>query len=530
MISFIPKKSIGVDIADNSIEVVQLKEVGSKIAVDSFGRVNLQPGIVKNGRIIKEAELAEALRAAFREASPKPIADNKIVFGFPESQTFFHIFSYKFLPDEKVIDKERMDKIILEEAWTNIPIVKNEMVVYYQLLADNRDGIDFLIVAATKRIVFEWQEFFNKLSLDVQSFDIEALANFRSLAVESKKPIGIIDIGTATTNFYIFFRKKIVYEYTIDIGGEDLTAEIVKATGMKEEAAENKKIEFGLSNTEEAFFPALVKILEGISSEVKEALGYFEDSSRMKVEKLFFVGGSSQLKGLPEYFTANLGLPAFLGESKYLDSKKLEFIGAIGMALRGMDKKIDEEDPVIPFVEEGGWDKKQEDCEQLDNNLSIDEKDGEEEKTKSLKKILVLILFIGAIIFGAAFYYRQQEKIKQQAEIKANQAAIDNLSVVQDENISASTTVAEASGANADTIATSSDETTASDAKFVVVEETEVGYLNIREGAGVNFKIVTTVKPGEAYKLLENQGEWSKIQLSPELFGWAASKYLQEKD
>jgi len=64
----------------------------------------------------------------------------------------------------------------------------------------------------------------------------------------------------------------------------------------------------------------------------------------------------------------------------------------------------------------------------------------------------------------------------------------------------------------------------------VVVEETEVGYLNIREGAGVNFKIVTTVKPGEAYKLLENQGEWSKIQLSPELFGWAASKYLQEKD
>lgn len=541
MISLIPKKSIGVDIAENSIEVVQLAEIGTSVSVGNLGRVNLQPGVVKNGRIINDEELSKALMAAMAEAQPKAIKDRKIIFGFPESQTFFHIFSYKYESGEKNIGKEKMDRIVLEEAWSNIPIVKNEMVVYYQVLQEDKNEINFLIVAAMKRIVFEWQEFFNKLDLDVQTFDIEALANFRSLAIKSKKSVCIIDIGAATTNIYIFADGKIVYEHTIDIAGEDFTAEIINVAKTSREEAEKKKIEIGLSNPEEIFFPALIKILENILSEIRNVLDHYEKNGKTKIEKLVFIGGSSQMKGLTEYFQSNLTLPAVLGESKYLNNKKLEFIGAVGMALRGLDKKIDDEDPVIPFVEEKDLNEENQESAILNSaetSISDEEFHGEENgkiKKHSRKKFFLFILILGVVLFGAAFYYRHQEQLKQQAAIKANLEAINSINVVQEpENLATSTIIQdEKSASSTSEAATSSADVAApiiSKAKLAIVKDTEVGYLNVRSGAGTDFNVLTKVKPGETYELLENQDEWSKIKVSDEIEGWVASKYLQQNN
>ena len=537
MISLIPKKSIGVDIADNSIEVVQLTEIGASIKISSLGGIHLPSGIVKNGRIIKEDELSKSLMAVMTKAQPKPINGKKIVFGFPESQTFFHIFSYKYLEGEKNFDKERMDKIVLEEAWSNIPIVKNEMVVYYQVLKESKSGVDILIVAAMKRLVFEWQDFFSKLDLDVQTFDIEAIANFRSLAVESRKLVCIIDVGATTTNIYIFSKKKIIYEHTIDIAGEDFTSEISKVAKISREEAEKKKIEIGLSNTEEIFFPALIKILENILSDIKNVLNYFEKNNKTKIEKIIFIGGSSQLKGLAEYFSTNLGLPAVLGESKYLNNKKFEFIGAVGMALRGLNKKVDEEDPVIPFVEEKDLEKddKAEGNTESSSSIVDEEKDGNEEKNSakghSKKKTLLLIFVLGVVLFSAAFYYRHQEQLKQQAAIKANIEKINSIPAVQEPDVVATSTIDQNNISTSSTslIATSSESSATSSARLVIVKDTEVGYLNVRAGAGRDFNILTKVKPGETYELIESQGDWSKIKLSADTAGWVASEYLQEK-
>ena len=101
MFNIITKKTIGIDIADHSIEVVELKKVGSRISVNKISRINLQSGIVKNGRIINEEELAKFLREAMLNAQPKPITAKKIIFGFPESQTFFHTFTYDLKKKEK---------------------------------------------------------------------------------------------------------------------------------------------------------------------------------------------------------------------------------------------------------------------------------------------------------------------------------------------------------------------------------------------------------------------------------------------
>ncbi|MCX6796527.1 MAG: pilus assembly protein PilM, partial [Candidatus Falkowbacteria bacterium] len=348
MLDIFIKKAIGIDIADRSIEAAEVKKLGGKIMVKSLGRQELADGIVRNGMIIKQEELAVALNKTLAEAQPHPISGRKIIFGFPESQTYTHIFSHQYPGEE--IDAEEIDKIVLQEAWANIPITRSEMLVEYEIVKKEQGRIDVLIVAAPRRVVVEWQKFFGQLGLEIAAFDVEPIANFRNLEARHKKSVMVVDIGSATTNIYIFHRNKLVYEHTVNIAGDNLTAEIVAALKIKPAEAENEKETVGLSDPEAPFFAALIKILERILEEIRNSLRDYSGKYRKKVDDIIFIGGSSQLKGLLEYFSANLEVPVALGVPRVYQGKEMEYLGAIGMALRGLYKKYDKEDPFIPFA------------------------------------------------------------------------------------------------------------------------------------------------------------------------------------
>ncbi|USK84755.1 N-acetylmuramoyl-L-alanine amidase [Peribacillus asahii] len=50
--------------------------------------------------------------------------------------------------------------------------------------------------------------------------------------------------------------------------------------------------------------------------------------------------------------------------------------------------------------------------------------------------------------------------------------------------------------------------------------------LNIREGAGTSYGIVTAVKKGQAVTLFETKGNWGRIETSSGIMGWASLSYL----
>ncbi|MDP2720602.1 MAG: SH3 domain-containing protein [bacterium] len=61
----------------------------------------------------------------------------------------------------------------------------------------------------------------------------------------------------------------------------------------------------------------------------------------------------------------------------------------------------------------------------------------------------------------------------------------------------------------------------------VQVLSTPTGTLNVRAGPGLNYNIVATVKPGEEYELIEENGGWYKIKL-PSTTGWISSQYAEK--
>lgn len=63
----------------------------------------------------------------------------------------------------------------------------------------------------------------------------------------------------------------------------------------------------------------------------------------------------------------------------------------------------------------------------------------------------------------------------------------------------------------------------------VIISETGIGYLNVREGAGTSYSILTKVYPGESYVLLEEVEEWYKIELDDDQEGWIFKEYATKQ-
>lgn len=65
--------------------------------------------------------------------------------------------------------------------------------------------------------------------------------------------------------------------------------------------------------------------------------------------------------------------------------------------------------------------------------------------------------------------------------------------------------------------------------QIVVVKNTPVGFLRVREDATVNAKEVTQLKPGEELTLLEELPNWDRIRTKDGKEGYVSSAYVRKK-
>ena len=63
------------------------------------------------------------------------------------------------------------------------------------------------------------------------------------------------------------------------------------------------------------------------------------------------------------------------------------------------------------------------------------------------------------------------------------------------------------------------------------VKKTEDGYLNLREGPGVQYRIIRRIYPGDRVESYESNGTWRKVEsgggVEPWATGWVSAKFLE---
>ncbi len=86
------KTQFGLYICDDYIEATLLKGSPKNPQIIASGKKALQPGIVQNGAITNNEELAKQIKELLSETKPEQIKDLKCILSLPSSRTFEQVF------------------------------------------------------------------------------------------------------------------------------------------------------------------------------------------------------------------------------------------------------------------------------------------------------------------------------------------------------------------------------------------------------------------------------------------------------
>lgn len=304
MLNFSTKKtSLGLDISDKKLKLVQLKLAKNKIKIQALNKIEMPAGVIIEGEIKNKEALINHIKKLVDKPSFGSITTNEVVACLPSTKTFVKLIKIEKGPNH-------LDKIIETEIEKHIPYQSKEVYFDWQLISESANDYQVLIGASPKTTVNQYLEAFKRANLDIAALEIEACSICRSLLPEeNKKNLGqssknycIIDIGANRSNLMIYAKKTIVLALSIPISGQEITNKISKTLEIDEEQAEKAKIICGLDKTQAhgIISDILSEMIVDLISKIENTINFYEAHypNFGKIDEILLTGGGSNIRNL----------------------------------------------------------------------------------------------------------------------------------------------------------------------------------------------------------------------------------------
>ncbi|KPJ68999.1 hypothetical protein AMJ44_04850 [candidate division WOR-1 bacterium DG_54_3] len=179
----------------------------------------------------------------------------------------------------------------------------------------------------------------------------------------SEELVALVNMGAEVSSLNLFKKNSLLFSREIDVSGENITDALASTLKLEHAEAERIKIKYGLPDkeevelTQEGIDPeelrhSMYSILGKLQNELLSSFDYYRQLFfEEKISRLLLSGGTAKLKNLPDYLTANFGIPVELIDplrniqvDPKIDQEKLKgmvprLAVAIGLAL-GKGKEI----------------------------------------------------------------------------------------------------------------------------------------------------------------------------------------------
>ena len=300
---------VGVDISDESVHIVELKNTSEGKEVKKFDKRLIPKGLIEDGYIKDEKKI----KAFFTELRK----DHDIHFinvSLPEQHGYVVVVRIpKILPDEIYSNLE----LQIEE---HVPIPASEAVFAYDVIrgGDPNDDLAFIELNVTvypREILEEYIDIFSGTGLVPIRFEVEPHAVARSVVPKDDKgTFMVLDFGKTRTGITIVNNSAVQFTSTIAIGGDMITRAVARSFSISFEEAEKMKIEKGflVGEGDEEMLLALMPTVSALKDEVGKHYQYWNNHNdifgkkRPKIDTLLLCGGLANLKGLSEYLASNI--------------------------------------------------------------------------------------------------------------------------------------------------------------------------------------------------------------------------------
>jgi len=371
-------EAFGLDISDLSLKIIKLKKTprgGTRFfTLSSYGKEEIEPGIIKGGEIKNEKKLAEILRESIKKVRGEKLKTNYVVASLPEEKAFLQVIQMPKIPEED------LKSAVIYEAENYIPTPIEEVYLDYQIVPpvyNHLDHLDVLIAALPKKTLDPYFRTLKLAGLEPKVLEIESLAIARALIKDgiAIQPILLIDLGATRTSFIVFSGESLRFTTSIPVSSSSFSEIISKNLRVTLAEAERLKIKHGLEEKIKIkiedektnfkkergkIFEALVPALIDLVQQIKKYLDYYQTHASHEhlppdgktVSKILLCGGGANLKGLPELLSLELKIPVEIGNpwvNILIEEKKevpelsfeesLKYTTSLGLALRGIKEK-----------------------------------------------------------------------------------------------------------------------------------------------------------------------------------------------
>jgi len=345
------QNTFGLDISERALRLVQLKKSGKKIAMRSYGSIELPEGIIVRGEIKQPDELSQYLSKLAQNVKGKKIRTKNTIAVLPESRTFIQVINAS-----RTDKDEKVSLAIEREIKNHIPLEADKMYLDWQVLKESDTSVKALVGAASKEMVDIYINALENSGLTTYVLEIEAAAILRSLMAQGDdKAKIIIDFGGMRTGLIVFAEKTVQFTVSLPISGSKITSTIAESLNLSEREAEKAKIVCGLNKDkcEGALRKILFSTINDLSAKIKRAITFYNRSAsdREPISEVILCGGGANFEKIDEVLSEKIKLPVKIGNpltniivNKKLSltpKKALSFTTAIGLGLRAFQKNID---------------------------------------------------------------------------------------------------------------------------------------------------------------------------------------------
>ncbi len=342
--------AFGLDLSGNSFKVMQLHNKGKKIALKGYAEAVLPKGMMVNDAVTDAKTFQFMLKQALNKPQFGKIDTNYAIVSLPESKSFVRVVQIPLMSEAEA------ESAVPFEAESFIPLPIDQVYMDWQKIGISGDKMDILMIASPKEFVDKYLEVLEKAGITPAALEVESQSCHRALIPsESQETVLIIDMNTHRTSLIMVENGSLQFTSTIPIGGGSFTESIARSLGVSSIKAEEIKVKVGLANTAE--YPnirtQLLPALTNLSAEIRNILKFHSEHSEKQVSRIVLAGGSSRLKNLAEFLSAQLqdagvqrvGLAEpwqnlGMAQPPMDPEESLGYVTAIGLAMRGVNYKV----------------------------------------------------------------------------------------------------------------------------------------------------------------------------------------------
>lgn len=222
--------------------------------------------------------------------------------------------------------KRDLDMALLGQLEDFIPFELDDMVVDRQMVRQGSDGITSqLAVAVQKDMLQRHLDVMSRVKMDPSFVTVDAMAlfNLNALVPDTVKTYAIIDMGHTDCNISIVHNGKLEFIRTLYTAGKDIDESIRSKLNFTLDQSIEVKEGHGIleldtqaikSKDLKRLSDAIKKVIDPLYREILQSFHMYKSQSKetrgRKIQRVFFCGGTSLIKNVPEYFSYLVNIPA----------------------------------------------------------------------------------------------------------------------------------------------------------------------------------------------------------------------------